>query len=111
MIDINKLIDNFKWVARLWMHVKICMPQISVMVIQIILSVDLRHITIILFVVNVVMKITVPSHPHGGNQQPEKNGLMNDHVIIKHVNKHVNQSQSKLSVNLFNGCSLSVVTV
>lgn len=63
------------------MRVKICMLRIFEMEIQIILSVDPRHITTILFVDNVAMKITVLNHLHGGNQHPEKNGLMSEHVI------------------------------
>ena len=81
VIDTNKHIDNFKWVARLLMLVKICMLRIFETAIQIILSVVLRRITIILYVDNVVTKITVPNHLHGGNQHQEKNGLMNEQVI------------------------------
>ena len=81
MIGISKHIDNFKWVARLLMHVKICMHRIFETAIQIIPSVDLKRITIILYVDNVVTKITVPNHLPGGSQHPEKNGLMNEHVI------------------------------
>ena len=101
VIGINNHIDNFKWVARLLMPVKICKHRIFETAIQIIPSVDLRRITIILYVDNVVTKITVPNHLPGGSQHPEKNGLMNEHVIWNHVNQHVNKSWSKRSVNLF----------